>query len=57
MARLLMALSKNDGLRRHVLRAAAGQPDVFASLLGFYVGQKSLLDIRPAELIEFGRNS
>lgn len=56
MARLLMALSKNDGLRRHVLRAAAGQPDVFASLLGFHVGQKSLLDIRPAELIEFGRN-
>ena len=56
MARLLMALSKNNGLRRHVLRAAAGQPDVFASLLGFHVGQKSLLDIRPAELIEFGRN-
>jgi menaquinone-9 beta-reductase len=56
MARLLMALSENDHLRRRVLHAAAGQPDVFASLLGFHVGQRSLLDIRPAQLLHFGRN-
>lgn len=56
MARLLIALSKNDRVRRRVLHAAARQPDVFASLLGFHIGQQSLLEIRPEQLLHFGRN-
>lgn len=56
MARVLMLLSKNDRLRRRALHAAAEQPDLFTNLLEFHVGQKSLSDIRAAQVIHFGRD-
>jgi flavin-dependent dehydrogenase len=55
MARMLTTLSKHDGLRRRVLHALSGQPDVFANLLGFHVGQQSLCELEPAQLFRFGR--
>jgi flavin-dependent dehydrogenase len=56
MARLLLVLSKNDRLRRRALHATAAQPDLFANLLGFHVGQKSLLEMRTTGLLQFGRS-
>lgn len=40
MARLLLLMSGNDGLRRRVLRALATQPRVFNQLLAGHVGQR-----------------
>ena len=38
MARLLLLMDGNDGLRRHALRTLAACPRVFDSLLAFHVG-------------------
>jgi flavin-dependent dehydrogenase len=37
MARLLMALSNNDALRRKALHVSAARPEIFNTLLGFHV--------------------
>jgi flavin-dependent dehydrogenase len=55
MSRLLGILSRRDDVRKRALHAAATQQEIFASLLGFHVGQQSLLAVRPAQLVEFGR--
>jgi flavin-dependent dehydrogenase len=40
MARLLMALSNNDSLRRRALHSSVARPEIFDTLLGFHVQSK-----------------
>ena len=55
MSRLLTTLSKHDSIRKRALNAFAREPEVFASILGFHVGQQSLSEVGGAQLLEFGR--
>lgn len=54
MARVLTLLGDFPGLRQRVMAAFVHRPDVFESMLGMHIGAATLLDFRPAQVLDFG---
>lgn len=54
MASLLLALSRNDGLRRRALAGLARRPELFQSFVAIHIGASPFTDLWPWKLLEFG---